>query len=181
MPSLTLTSIKDNYKAPDGSDYTGKTVTALKTIAITGDTVKIEASKDTVVRGNQFSVTVTGRANEFYYVWVTGTASMTGGDQDQPPLMVPNQDNVSGPPMIRSSRTITPLGTTSTRVAAARPSSRTCRLHRAMVSTTMQRSRHQPAEPALLDSLTGANTDDKKYTIRVENNFGGQYKSMRSM
>ena len=25
--------------------------------------------------------------------------------------------------------------------------------------------------------MTGANTDDKKYTIRVENNFAGQYKS----
>ncbi len=32
-----LNHIKDNYKAPDGSDYTGKTVTALKTIAITED------------------------------------------------------------------------------------------------------------------------------------------------
>jgi hypothetical protein len=49
---LSLNSIKDNYKAPDGSDYTGKTVTALKTVTISGDTVKIEASKDTVVRGN---------------------------------------------------------------------------------------------------------------------------------
>jgi hypothetical protein len=92
---LNLNKIKDNYKAPDGTDYSGKTVTALKTIAITGDTVKIEASKDTVVRGNQFSVTVTGRANEFYYVWVKGTSSMSGGENDQPPVIAQYQDNVA--------------------------------------------------------------------------------------
>src|SRR5690606_1500903 len=95
---LNLNKIKDNYKAPDGTDYSGKTVTALKTIAITGDTVKIEASKDTVVRGNQFSVTVTGRANEFYYVWVKGTSSMTGGTGDMPPIMAASPDNVANDP-----------------------------------------------------------------------------------
>ena len=149
MPSSPLNKIKDNYKAPDGSDYTGKTVTALKTIAITGDTVKIEASKDTVVRGNQFSVTVTGRANEFYYVWVTGTGSMTGGTDDQPPLMAPSQDNVANDP-VAGPYTIGSYvyegggGQTIKQDVAD--------LHRAMVSTTMQRSRHRPAEPALSDS-----------------------------
>ena len=94
-----LNKIKDNYKAPDGSDYTGKTVTALKTIAITGDTVKIVASKDTVVRGNQFSVTVTGRANQAYYLWVKGTSSMDGTTGNQPPLMAASQEGVANDPV----------------------------------------------------------------------------------
>ena len=170
---LNLNKIKDNYKAPDGTDYSGKTVTALKTIAITGDTVKIEASKDTVVRGNQFSVTVTGRANEFYYVWVKGTSSMTGGSGDQPPIMAASQDNVAndpvaGPYTIGSYVYEGGAGKTIKQDVATGPDNGV--YYYAKIKTSASGTR-------TVGFLTGANTDDKKYTIRVENNFGGQYKS----
>ena len=73
-----LNGMKDNYKDASGNDYTGKTVSAVRTITIASDTVKIEASKDSVVRGNPFAVTITGKPNSAYYLWVKGTGSMTG-------------------------------------------------------------------------------------------------------
>jgi len=90
-----LNGMKDNYKDASGNDYTGKTVSAVKTITISSDTVKIEASKDSVVRGNPFAVTITGKPNSAYYLWVKGTSSMTGSVLDQPPSIVLAQDNVN--------------------------------------------------------------------------------------
>jgi PGF-CTERM protein len=91
---LDLNKIKDNYKAPDGTDYTGKTISATQTVIIASDTVKIEASKDVVVRGNPFSVTITGRPNTYYVVWAKGTGQMSGDVLDQPPLLVESQKDV---------------------------------------------------------------------------------------
>jgi len=170
---LNLNKIKDNYKAPDGSDYTGKTVTALKTIAITGDTVKIVASKDTVVRGNQFSVTVTGRANQEYYIWVKGTSSMDGTTGNQPPMMAAFQDGVTNDP-VAGPYTIGAYpyeggsGKTIKSDVAPQPSNGV--YYYAKIKTSASGTR-------TVGFLTGPDTDDKKYTIRVENVFDGQYKS----
>jgi PGF-CTERM protein len=89
-----LNGMKDNYKDASGNDYTGKTISAVKTVTIASDTVKIEASKDSVVRGNPFAVTITGKPNTPYYLWVKGTSSMSGAALDQPPSIVLSQDNV---------------------------------------------------------------------------------------
>ena len=88
-----LNKMKDNYKQ-GGADYTGKTVSQAYTITLVSDTVKIEANKDSVVRSKSFSVTVTGRPSTYYYVWLKGTNSMSGGYDDQPPLVVLNQEQV---------------------------------------------------------------------------------------
>jgi len=56
--------------------------------------VKIEANKDTVVRGNPYSVTITGVPNAEYYLWAKGTGSMTGQPDDQPPMILDAQDAV---------------------------------------------------------------------------------------
>ncbi|HQN89958.1 MAG TPA: MEMAR_RS02690 family S-layer glycoprotein [Methanoregulaceae archaeon] len=170
---LNLNKIKDNYKAPDGKDYTGKTVTSLKTIAISSDTVKIEASKDTVVRGNQFSVTVTGRTDEFYYVWVKGTGSMTGGMGDQPPLMTASQDNVAndpvaGPYNIGSYVYEGGEGKTIMQDVPAAPDNGVSYYAKIKTSSSGVRT---------IGFRTTQNTKDNIYTIRVENNFNGQYKS----
>jgi len=90
-----VNSIKDNYKDASGNDYTGKTISPTRTVTLATDTVKIEASKDSIVRGNPFSVTITGRPNTGYYLWVKGTSSMTGHINDEPPWMVLAQDNVA--------------------------------------------------------------------------------------
>jgi PGF-CTERM protein len=164
---LALNSIKDNYKAPDGSDYTGHTITSLKTVTIAGDTVKIEASKDTVVRGNQFSVTVTGRANEFYYVWVKGTSSMTDVTK-QPPLILFNQDSVlqdpiSGPYTYGAYQYEGGAGKTIYQDVSHAVNNGV--QFYAKIKTSSSGTRTVGFE-------TNADTDDKKYTIRVENNFG---------
>jgi PGF-CTERM protein len=88
-----LNNMKDNYKNA-GADYTGKTVSASYTVTLVSDTVKIEANKDTVVRSKTFSVTVTGKPSQVYHIWVKGTSTMGGGYDDQPPLLVQNQEGV---------------------------------------------------------------------------------------
>ena len=94
----TLNKMKDNYKQ-GGADYTGKTVSQAYTITLVSDSVKIEANKDSVVRSKTFSVTVTGRPVTQYYLWVKGTSSLSGGYDDQPPLIVPNQEGVTSDPL----------------------------------------------------------------------------------
>jgi PGF-CTERM protein len=180
---LNLNAIKDNYKAPDGTDYTGKTVTTLNTVAVTSDTVKIEASKDTVVRGNQFSVTVTGRPNEFYYVWVKGTSGKTDPTK-QPPQIARNQDSVYMDPPCGSG-----FPTTGVPTPPANPVGDY--VYEGGAGRTIQQDVPQTTNPPscsyyagiktsstgtrTIGFLTGADTDDQKYTIRVENNFAGQY------
>eukprot|EP00825_Cyclidium_porcatum_P036042 TRINITY_DN378_c0_g1_i3.p1 TRINITY_DN378_c0_g1~~TRINITY_DN378_c0_g1_i3.p1 ORF type:complete len:643 (+),score=34.84 TRINITY_DN378_c0_g1_i3:1008-2936(+) len=88
-----LNNMKDNYKNA-GADYTGKTVSATQTVQLVSDTLKIEANKDSVVRSKPFSVTITGKPNTLYHVWVKGTSTMKGGYDDQPPFVNQNQDGV---------------------------------------------------------------------------------------
>ena len=83
----------DNY-LNGGATYTGKTVSEAKTVTIVSNTVKIEANKDSVVRSKPFSVTITGRPNSVYHVWVKGTSTMTGGYDDQPPMLAAFQAGV---------------------------------------------------------------------------------------
>ncbi|MCX6682764.1 MAG: DUF3821 domain-containing protein, partial [Methanoregula sp.] len=88
-----LNKMKDNYKNA-GADYTGKTVTEARTVTLVSDTVKIVTNKDSVVRSKPFSVTVTGRPSTDYWVWVKNTRSMTGGYDDQAPLVTLYQEKV---------------------------------------------------------------------------------------
>jgi len=170
---LDLNKIKDNYKAPDGSDYTGKTISATQTVTITADTVKIEASKDVVVRGNAFSVTITGRPNTDYYLWVKGTGQMTGAALDQPPLLVSNQkdvtnDPVGGPYTIGSYQFEGGAGRTIKEDVPAAPSNGV--YYYAKVKTSNSGT-------VTVGWQTSQATKDKKYTFRVERFDGSAYKS----
>lgn len=88
-----LNNMKDNYKNA-GADYTGKTISGVGTVTLVSDTVKIEANKDSVVRSKTFSVTVTGKASQTYYIWVKNSNTMNGGIDDQPPSVVLGQEKV---------------------------------------------------------------------------------------
>jgi len=88
-----MNGMYDNYKS-GGAAYTGKTVAETQTVTIVSNTVKIEANKDSVVRSKQFSVTITGKPNTYYHVWVKGTSTMNGGYDDQPPMIAQNQAGV---------------------------------------------------------------------------------------
>jgi PGF-CTERM protein len=87
--------MKDNYK--DGTaDFAGKTISEAKTVTLVSDTVKIEANKDSVVRSNAFSVTVTGKPNQIYFLWVKGTRSLNGNIvNSMPPYIIPSQTGVT--------------------------------------------------------------------------------------
>ena len=148
--------MKDNYKQ-GGADYTGKTVSQCYTITLVSDSVKIEANKDSVVRSKSFSVTVTGRPSTFYYLWVKGTGSMLGGYDDQPPLIVLNQEGV----FLDAQPTASALHRqhsrqsavcTSTRTVADTPSLKITSRYTGNGSRATLRSRPQPPVPGPLSS-----------------------------
>ncbi len=85
---VNLNSAKDNV-----GTVTGVTKSAVKTLELGKDDVKIESNKDTVVRNNDFAVTITGRPNEDYVLWVKGTSSISA--PDTVPYIKANQNGVT--------------------------------------------------------------------------------------
>ncbi|HWQ67412.1 MAG TPA: MEMAR_RS02690 family S-layer glycoprotein [Methanospirillum sp.] len=167
-------AMKDKYKAPDNSDYTGKTISAVKSVTIATDQVKIEANKDTVVRGNPFAVTVTGVPNAEYTVWVKGTNSMSGATSDQPPMILTAQDNVkqddpAGPYEIGKYQYEGGAGKSVKQDVPDDPDYHGTKCYASVkLSSSGTRS---------VEFKTTKDTKDKKYTIRVERKAGNQYKS----
>jgi len=167
-------SMKDQYTAPDGSDYTGKTVSAVKSVDIATDQVKIEANKDTVVRGNPFSVTITGVPNADYYLWVKGTNSMTGLPDDQPPMILDTQvdvkqDPAAGPYDIGKYQYEGGAGKSIKQDVPDDPDYHGTKFY-ALVKLNSSGTR-------TVEWKTSKDTKDKKYTVRVERKSGNQYKS----
>ena len=166
--------MKDMYKAPDGSDYTGKTVSPVKSVQIATDSVKIEANKDTVVRGNAYSVTITGVPNADYYLWAKGTGSMTGLPDDQPPMILDSQSNVAqdpvaGPYEIGKYQYEGGAGKSIKQDVPDDPDYHGTKFY-ALVKLNDSGTR-------TVEWKTSKDTKDKKYTIRVERKSGSQYKS----
>ena len=166
--------MKDQYTAPDGSDYTGKTISAVKSVQIATDQVKIEANKDTVVRGNPFSVTITGVPNAEYYVWAKGTGSMTGQPDDQPPMILSSQvdvkqDAAAGPYEIGKYQYEGGAGKSIKQDVPDDPEFHGTKFY-ALVKLNSSGTR-------TVEWKSSKDTKDKKYTIRVERKSGSQYKS----
>ena len=89
-----MNGMLDNY-LNGGAAYTGKTVSSAQTVTLISDTVKITANKDSVVRSKPFSVTVTGKGNQIYHVWIKGTSTLSGAYDNQPPMVALYQAGVS--------------------------------------------------------------------------------------
>jgi hypothetical protein len=181
-----LNAMKDNYKNA-GADYTGKTISQSYTITLVSDTIKIEANKDTVVRSKPFSITITGKPTTTYVVWVKGTNTMQGGYDDQPPMINMNQDGVkmdsfnAGTPyvvdLVAGSYVYQNGGGKIVWNDVAKGSLTGYRdvlgngtYMYANVTTTSSGTR-------TVEFITSNWTKAQKYTIRVEQNFSGQYKS----
>ena len=64
-------------------------------MTLVSNTVKLTANKDSVVRSKPFSVTVTGKPNTVYHLWIKGTSTMSGAWDNQPPMIALNQVGVS--------------------------------------------------------------------------------------
>jgi PGF-CTERM protein len=169
----TLNKMKDNYKNA-GADYTGKTVSATATITLVSDTVKVEANKDAVVRSKSFSVTITGKPSTTYYIWVKDTSSMTGGYDDQPPMIAENQEKVYfddlGKVLVESQHpignyTIENGGTIWNNVAKnVTGTGYNQTRYYALINTSTSGTR-------TVEWLTNNWTKAQKYTIRVEQRF----------
>lgn len=84
---VNLNNVGDNI-----GTVTGATTSEVKTIEIEKDFVNIEANKDNVVRNNDFAVTITGRSEEYYVLWVKGTNNISA--PDTVPYIKQNQDEV---------------------------------------------------------------------------------------
>nr|WP_319540615.1 MEMAR_RS02690 family S-layer glycoprotein [uncultured Methanospirillum sp.] len=172
--SCNANKMQDQYKAPDGSDYTGKTITTVKTVQISTDQVKIESNKDSIVRGNSFSVTITGVPSTQYILWVKGTSSMTGATGDQPPMILTAQDNVkqddpAGPYEIGKYQYEGGAGKTVKQDVPDDPDYHGTKCYaQVKLGTSGTRT---------VEFKTTKDTKDKKYTIRVERKNGNQFKS----
>ena len=89
-----LNGIKDNYKEASGNDFTGRTVSAVHTVTIESDKVRIVVNNKSVARGKTFTVTINGNPGNTYYLWVKGTKSMSGKAGAQPPSIISSQEGV---------------------------------------------------------------------------------------
>ncbi|HWQ63536.1 MAG TPA: MEMAR_RS02690 family S-layer glycoprotein [Methanospirillum sp.] len=172
--SCNANKMQDQYKAPDGSDYTTKTITPVKSVQIVTDQVKIESNKDSVVRGNTFSVTITGVPSTQYILWVKGTNSMTGLSGDQPPMILTTQDNVkqddpAGPYEIGKYQYEGGAGKTVKQDVPDDPDYHGTKCYaQVKLGTSGTRT---------VEFKTTKDTKDNKYTLRVERKNGNQYKS----
>jgi PGF-CTERM protein len=75
-------NVKDNY------NYEGATKSVVKTVRIASDALDIVVNKDTIVRGEQFTVAITGIPSTAYSVYVKNVGS------DIPPKIISSQEGV---------------------------------------------------------------------------------------
>jgi PGF-CTERM protein len=186
-----VNGMKDNYKN-GGADYTGKTVSQASTVTIVSNTVKIEANKDSVVRSKPFSVTITGKPGTTYHLWIKGTSSMDGSYDNQPPMIAANQAGVKQDLVEQASEVANTISYTT--YAGAYPfqnngSTKNVYADVAHGTTTATRTNlgngtYLYANVTLNDQgtrtvqwVTTNWTKAQKYTVRVEQLFGTQYKS----
>jgi len=174
---LNLNSIKANYKNA-GADYTGKTISESRTITLVSDKVSIVSNKDTVTRSKPFAVTVTGRPATYYWVWVKGSSSMSGGEDNQPPMIALNQLSVFNDTST-TPRDVTPV--TGTKYGAFLPEGKKdpnyvfSQVPGAPFNGTRYwvEIKTSDAGTRVIEFLTSNQTKAQKYTIRVENRTEG--------
>jgi PKD repeat protein len=98
-----LNHMKETYTV-GGADYVGKTISPSHTVTLVNESLQIEANKDSVLRGQRFSVTIVGKPGSACYLWVNNTGTMTGAPEDQPPTIMVSapvyQDPYGGPFLI---------------------------------------------------------------------------------
>jgi hypothetical protein len=168
-----LNNMKTNYQQ-GGADYTGKTVSAAYTVTLALNTVKLEANKDSLTRGQSFSVTITGMPNSLYYLWVKDTSGLTGGNDNQAPMIVLSQvgvtlDPASGPYPIGSYQYQDGGGQSIRMNVGTDPVYHGARYYGSIKTSA--------AGTRTIEFLTNSLTRTMMYTIRVENQSGLQFRS----
>ena len=120
-----------------------------------------------IVRGHQFTVDITGNPDTAYYVWLTGTWSLSGEAYDEPPVIVPNQANVQqdpadGPYTIGSYKYYNGNGRTILDDVAPTSSLLPDTSYYALVTT-------DDSGQAVVAFGTSVNTALQSYSVRIEN------------
>ena len=158
----TLNGMKDNYRI-GGADFTGKTVSTAYTISLQSDVVKLTQNKDSVIRGKPFSITITGAADSYYDLWVSGTSTMPalGNDSDTlPPQISANQVGVDvGYPVTGSDQ----YQTGSNSIWNDTPS-----MSLSMFSPYYARVKTDDSGVRTVEFTTGDQTKAQKYTIKTQ-------------
>ena len=165
-----LNNMKTKYTDASGAAYTGKTVSAVHTITIVSDTVKITVNKDSVVRSKPFSVTIVGRPSANYCLWIKGASALDSALDDQPPLLTPFQAGVTTTDTTYCGAYVPQNLGHSIIVETEHAGSTNNALRYANVSMTTAGTR-------TVEFQTNNYTKAQKYTIRVEQNFSGSIKS----
>ena len=170
-----LNNMKSKYTDASGATYTGKTISAVKTVTIVSDTVKITVNKDSVVRSKPFSVTITGRPSAYYCLWIKGASSLDNALDDQPPMLTPFQAGVADGstangqlcgnyfPQNLGRSIISDTANAGTPLAQNN-------LRYGNISMTTAGTR-------TVEFTTNNYTKAQKYTIKVEQDFAGQIKN----
>jgi trimeric autotransporter adhesin len=153
-----LNHIKDNYKQ-NGADYTGKTISSIKYLTITESSVSISSTKDSVIRGNPFTITITGNPLTKYYLWVTKTHDLT--DKTPPSIQLYQEGVENG----NGGNHITSLGYTIDSDVFPSPSPNP---YYAIITTDESGIR-------TVGLSTSTNTSSQKFTIRVESEDQSKY------
>lgn len=129
--------------------------------------IPIASAEDTLTRGSGFTVTITGKPNTAYYVWVARTFSMSGEPGDQPPVILGGQMNVvqdpsGGPYVIGSYRYSNGNGRTILDDVAPSSATSSNTRYYAQVTTDID-------GVAIVGFRTSSATADKKFSIVAQN------------
>ena len=136
-------------------------------VPVAAEYVVSDLSGPPIVRGHQFTVDITGNPRTAYYIWLTGTWSMSGGAYDQPPIIIPyqlnvQQDSSDGPFTIGSYRYNNGNGRTILDDVAPSSSLVPNTSYYALVTT-------DDSGQAVVAFGTSMNTGLRSYSVRVEN------------
>lgn len=142
-------------------------------VTLASDRVAITTSGTEIVRGNPFTVTITGVPGADYYLWVRNTGSMTGNPGNQPPFITPNQEGVrmdpsNGPYPIGSYRISTRQGATIRDDVPLSPEGGT--RYYALVTLPSSGTR-------TVQWQTSSATDDGRYLFQAERTVAGRMSS----
>ncbi|HVP96196.1 hypothetical protein [Methanoregula sp.] len=142
-------------------------ILVLLCVPVAADYVISDLSGPPIVRGHQFTVDITGNPKTAYYLWLTGTWSLSGGAYDQPPFIIANQWNVQqdpdgGPYTIGSYKYNNGNGRTILNDVAPSSSLLPNTSYYALVTT-------DDSGQAVVAFGTSVNTALRPYSVRVEN------------
>lgn len=171
-----VNGMKDNYKDPaSGADNTGKTISAVYTLTIGQDSLAITSNADAtagVIRNNDFAISISGRPNQAYSLWVSGTSSMAGTSGEMPPAIKSGQNGVAAGSAATASYVFNTAGqTVASDVAPGVNADTGVSAYYANVTTDDNGKR-------TVGFSTNSSTKDQTYTIKVQwTDSNGEFKS----